>query len=78
MARVYAIIVWGYLDLDWSEWFDGLTITYIDPGKTQLAGPIIDQVALYSILNKVHDLGLELVSLMREEDGTANKASSPD
>ena len=63
--EVYQIIVLGHLDCEWSDWFDGLTITLVDNGETILSGPIVDQTALHGVLIKIRDLGLPLLSLTR-------------
>ena len=65
--EVYQIVVKGHLDSEWSEWFDGLTITLIDTGETILTGPVVDQTALHGLLIKIRDLGLPLLSLTRIE-----------
>lgn len=57
------IRVKGCLDNHWSEWFECLTISYTEHNETILTGPIIDQSALYGILNRLRDLGLPLVSV---------------
>lgn len=59
----YNIRVKGHLDNDWSEWFEGLTITLEAHGTTLLSGPFIDQGALYGILKRIHDLNLPLISV---------------
>jgi hypothetical protein len=64
---VYRITVEGHLDSDWSEWFDGLTITRMNNGETMLTGPIVDQTALHGVLIKIRDLGLPLLRLSRTE-----------
>ena len=58
---VYQIRLKGYLDADWSEWLDGLTIT-LEDDHTLLTGRL-DQAALHGLLKKVRDLGLTLVSV---------------
>jgi hypothetical protein len=58
----YEIRIKSYIDCDWSEWFEGLTITQEEDGTTLLAGPIPDQAALYGLLKRINDLGLPLVS----------------
>ena len=63
--EVYQFVVKGHLDSEWSDWFDGLTITMVDNGETILSGPIIDQTALHGVLIKIRDLGLPLLSLTR-------------
>jgi len=65
--EVYRIVVKGHLDSEWSEWFDGLTITLVDNGETILTGPIVDQTALHGVLIKIRDLGLPLLGLSRIE-----------
>src|SRR6516225_3316756 len=54
---VYRITIKGHLDCEWSDWFDGLTITLGDNGETILTGPLIDQSALHGVLIKIRDLG---------------------
>ena len=56
------IRVEGCLDERWSEWLNGLTIKHVD-NETVLTGLVADQAALYGLLNKLRDLGLELVSV---------------
>ena len=67
--EVYHITIKGHLDPEWSDWFDGLTITLGDNGETILTGPLIDQSALHGVLIKIRDLGLPLLSLTRIETG---------
>jgi hypothetical protein len=38
---VYRITIKGHLDREWSDWFDGLTITLVDKGETILTGPLV-------------------------------------
>jgi len=63
MSDFCEIIVKGQLDIDWSEWFEGLTITHNDKGETILSGQIRDQAVLYGIIAKARDLGLFLISV---------------
>jgi len=66
---VYRITIKGHLDREWSDWFDGLTITQEGNGETILTGPLVDQAALHGVLIKIRDLGLPLLSLTRVETG---------
>ncbi len=66
---VYQIRVKGHLNQRWSTWFDGLAITHEQDGTTLLTGAVVDQPALYGLLIKIHDLGLSLLSVVREPDG---------
>ena len=69
---VYQVRLKGYLDLRWTDWFGGLTITQEDNGDTLLTGPVTDQAALYGLLKKVRDLGIPLVSVNRVEPAQAD------
>ena len=60
---VYQIRLKGHLSIQWTDWFDGLTITLEDNGDTLLTGPVVDQAALHVLLKKVRDLGMPLVSV---------------
>jgi hypothetical protein len=64
---VYQIRLKGHLGSQWSDWFVGLTVTLEDNGETLLAGPVVDQAALYGLLRKVRDLGIPLISVNRVE-----------
>lgn len=66
-TAVYQIRLKGHLGSQWSDWFGGLTVTLEDNGETLLAGPVVDQSALYGVLRKVRDLGIPLVSVNRVE-----------
>ena len=61
---VYEIRVQGFLDPSWSDWFDGLKITYQN-GETLLVGVVSDQAALLGILIKIGHLNLTLLSVNR-------------
>ena len=69
---VYQIRIKGQLDSQWTDWFEGLTITLEDNGDTLLTGPVVDQAALHGLLKKVRDLGLPLVSVSPVEPGPAD------
>jgi len=60
----YEIKVKGRLGSQWADWFEGLVVTYQN-GVTTLAGDVEDQAALHGLLNRIRDLGLQLVSLNR-------------
>jgi hypothetical protein len=67
-SMVYQIRIKGHLDRRWTDWFEGLTITLEDNGATLLSGPVADQAALHSLLRKVRDLGMPLLSVIQSEN----------
>ena len=62
---VYQIRIKGHLGQQWSDWFEGLTITQEDSGETMLTGLVADQSRLHGVLRKVRDLGTPLISVTR-------------
>ena len=67
----YEIRVGSLLGREWSEWFDGLEISH-DADMTLIAGPLPDEAALHTLLGKVYDLGLALISVRRIETDDAS------
>jgi hypothetical protein len=65
--HTYEIRVQGQLDQHWSEWFNGLEISYDADGNTVLRGPLVDEAALHGVLSKVRDLALPLLAVNREQ-----------
>ena len=53
----------GRIKKQWSEWFGGLTISESGLDETILTGLVPDQAALYGIISRLRDLGLELASV---------------
>ncbi|MGE3985656.1 MAG: hypothetical protein AB7G38_15920 [Dehalococcoidia bacterium] len=64
-AGQYEIRLEGHLDSRWSTWFDGLTIDRQSNGSTVIRGHVADQAALHGLLQRIRDLGVELVSVNR-------------
>lgn len=56
------IKVKGHLALFWQEWFEGLQITHLDDGTSLLIGTLRDQAALYGVLWKLRDQGIDLIA----------------
>jgi hypothetical protein len=69
---IYQIRIKGHLGHQWTDWFDGLTITLEENGETLLTGPVVDQAALHGLLKKVRDLGMPLISVNRVKPGQVN------
>lgn len=59
----YEIKIQGHLDTKWSEWFYGMTITHERDGTTTLCGPLPDQTVLHSVLDRIRDMNLRLISV---------------
>lgn len=60
---LYRIRVRGHLRPEWSEWFEGMTISDDPDGNSTLSGLVADQAALHGLLLRVHDLGLVLMGV---------------
>ena len=59
---VYRIVVRGELSQRYVPAFEGMTLVAGD-GQTAITGPVTDQAHLHGLLNRVSDLGLELLSV---------------
>ena len=62
----YQIKVQGELDARWAASFEGMVVTAV-PNQTILSGTVADQAALHSLLTKIRDLGLPLISVKHIE-----------
>ena len=60
---IYEIKLQGHLDTKWSEWFYELAITHAKDGTTTLCGSLPDQAVLHSILDRIRDMNLQLMSV---------------
>ena len=58
------IRVRGHLEPRWSDWLDGLTLTRENDGTTLIEGPVVDQAALFGIIDRLRDLALPLISVL--------------
>lgn len=61
-AEIYEIKLQGHLDTKWSEWFYDMTIAH-DSDITTLCGPLPDQTVLHSVLDRIRDMNLLLISV---------------
>jgi len=64
---VYCIKIKGYLDETWSNHLGGMRIQHPDtPSSTSittLEGKIVDQAALFGVLNSLYGLGFPILSV---------------
>ena len=58
----YEIVVRGRLSSRYDHAFDGVTLL-TRHGQTTLCADLVDQSQLYGLLNRLRDLGIELVSV---------------
>ncbi len=58
------IRVKGLLEPRWSAWFDGMDITAASDGTTVIHGDVVDQAALFGVLQRVRDVALPLISVI--------------
>ena len=65
-TAVYEICIQGHLDSQRAGQFEAMTMTQLPNGVTLLAGEVIDRAALCGLLSRVCDLGLPLLSVMRQ------------
>jgi hypothetical protein len=61
--EIYEICIQGHLQDKWSERFFGLDLIREDDGSTTLYGPLPDQTALHSILQRISNMNLRLISV---------------
>ena len=66
-AGWYEIRFKGHLEPRWAAWFDGMCLTKEHDGTTLIHGPVVDQAALYGLLQRARDVGLPLVSVTQIE-----------
>jgi hypothetical protein len=64
-AGRYEIRLQGHLGSRWAAWFDGLTLSNCSDGTTTIHGIVVDQSALHGLLQKVRDLGMQLISVTK-------------
>ncbi len=65
----YQIRVQGKLDESWSDWLEGMAISF-EMGSdgsdvTILTGEVVDQAALHGVLNRIRDLNVPLLSVLQ-------------
>ena len=65
-GATYRLVLRGELGDDFEFLFDGMHIAR-DDGITVLTGPVTDQAHLAGIIDRIQELGLELVSVASTE-----------
>ena len=62
-SQNYEIKIQGHLDTKWTEWFYNMTITHEPDSVTILCGSLPDQIVLHSVLDRIRDMNLQLISV---------------
>ena len=62
----YTIVVRGELDDRFAHLFNGMTMQRVE-GTTVLTGCVIDQAQLHGFIERLEELGLELLSVKQLE-----------
>lgn len=63
----YLIVIEGHISKKRAGLFEAMELVPLKDGNTLLRGNIFDQAGLYSVLNKIMDLGLKLISVERQK-----------
>lgn len=69
---VYRIRVGQRLDTQYADWLGGLVITNLDNGEAILTGVLVDQSALYGVLQCLCNLNVPLLDLTRVNGALQN------
>ena len=64
----YRLVIRGELDDRYGHLFEGMQLERVR-GTTVLAGKVRDQAQLYGLIERIEDLGLELVSVQQASEG---------
>ena len=70
---VYEIRVRGHIAEEWSDWFDGMSITHLPGGESVLRGELTDQAALHGVLTRIRDMGLPLLQVVPGPSGEGDE-----
>ena len=73
-GRVYRVIISGEMGAAMREAFSDLD-AHTENGRTVLTGEMADRAALYSVLERLQALGLDLIEVSLDGDGVS---SSPE
>jgi hypothetical protein len=73
----YRVVVRGELDPRYACLFDGMQM-YRVAGTTVLTGRVVDQAQLHGFIERIEELGLELLSLQQTREPEQAQASGRD
>jgi hypothetical protein len=61
-GQVYELVVRGEIGDRFVLLFDGMTLERT-PGRTVLTGVVLDQAHLHGLIERIQELGIELISI---------------
>jgi hypothetical protein len=64
---LFHIRIGQHLDAECAAWVAGLMITNLAGGEAILSGTLVDQAALYGVLQRLRDLNIPLLEVRRGE-----------
>lgn len=67
-AILYEFLIRGYITPHWYDWCEDSVIEYLPCGDTRVFLKVIDQSALYGVLNQIQDSGMKLISLKQTDE----------
>lgn len=73
-AEIYEFRIKGHLHARRTALFEDLTITSEPDGTTLLIGSLPDQTALHSVLFRIRNMNLKLISVRQINGNTENNA----
>jgi hypothetical protein len=65
----YRIRLHGHLSERGAQRFEGMTVTRLPEGDTLITGSLLDQSALHGVLERVRDMGITLIEVVRIDPG---------
>jgi hypothetical protein len=68
-GAVYRLVVRGELDARFAYLFNGMQMERVE-GTTVLTGRVIDQAQLHGFIERIEELGLELLSVEQRSEPT--------
>ena len=73
----YQLVVRGELDERFGFLFEGMDMERTE-GTTVLTGSVRDQAQLHGLIERIEDLGLELVSVRQTDSGSSTSEAERD
>jgi hypothetical protein len=63
-GTAYRLVVQGELDQRYASLFDGMELQQVS-GTTVLTGEVVDQAHLHGLIERIEELGLELLEIQQ-------------